>query len=178
MKYKLSLTNRFNMIHFRFCSKMMLQKYRFVLWLDTSVIFGTSDLDPLFIQAKEQGVMSPHDNHLLAAHTHEDTFRFLQEPPCLYRNYGEFSGRLLIFHSENALVNDYVIQPWVKCALIEDCMKTKHKTGGNLLYCQSHKIYHICHRYDQSILSLLMYRLFPESYMDHHINDTFLTPRR
>ena len=147
------------------------------MWLDTSVILETSELDPLFVQAKQQGVMSRCDHLLLAAHTNEDTFRFLQEPPCLYRKYKEFIGRLLIFHSGNKLVNEYVIQPWVKCALVEECMKTRHRIGGNLLYCQSHNIYHSCHRYDQSILSLLMYRLFPESYMEHHIKDTFFIPR-
>ena len=155
----------------------MLQNYRFVIWLDTSVILETADLDPFFIRAKHQGVMSRCDTHLLAAHTHEDTFRFLQEPPCLYRKYKEFIGRLLIFHSDNKLVNDYVIQPWVKCALSEECMKTKHSTGGKLLRCPSHKIYHSCHRYDQAVLSMLIYRLFPESYMDHHIDDTFFIPR-
>ena len=155
----------------------MLQDFRFVIWLDTSVILETADLDPLFIQAKKQGVMSRSDAHLLAAHTHEDTFRFLQEPPCLYRKFKEFIGRLLIFHSDNELVNDYVIQPWVKCALTEECMKTKHNTRGTLLACRSHKIYHSCHRYDQSILSLLMYRLFSGSYMEHHIGDKYFIPR-
>ena len=155
----------------------MLQNYRFVAWLDTSVILETADLDPLFIQAKKQGVMSRSGGHLLVAHTHEDTFRFLQEPPCLYRKFKEFIGRLLILHSDNRLVNDYVIQPWVKCALTEECMKTKQNTGGKLLACRSHTIYHSCHRYDQSILSLLIYRLFSDSYMEHHIGDKHFIPR-
>ena len=153
---------------------MMLQTYRFVMWMDTSVRFKTSDLDPLFIQAKQQGVMSRHDVHLLPSHIHEDTFQFLQEPPCLYRNLTEFQGGMLLFHSGNKLVYDYIFTPWLKCALIEECMKTKHPTGGKLLYCQSHKIYHSCHRYDQAVLSLLLYRMFRNSYMDHHIDHKYM----
>lgn len=156
--------------------KQMLQTYRFVMWMDTSVLLRTADLDPLFIQAKEQGVMSRCDAHLLASHTIEDTFLFLEEPPCLYKKYKEFIGRLLIFHSDHKVVNEYIIKPWIKCALTEECMKTKRDTGGRLLYCQSHKIYHSCHRYDQAILSLFIYRLYSDSYMDHHIEDKYFLP--
>lgn len=153
--------------------QLMLQTYRFVMWMDTSVRFKTSDLDPLFIQAKEQGVVSKHDVHLLPSHILADTFIFLQEQPCLFRNCREFEAALLLFHSDNRLTYEYIFQPWVKCALIEDCMKTKQPTGGWRLYCRSHKVYHSCHRYDQAILSLLLYRLFPDSYMDHHIDEKF-----
>ena len=148
----------------------MLQTYRFVFWMDTCVRFTTSDLDPLFIQAKQLGVMSRHDVHLLPSHIHEDTFLFLHEPPCLYRNLTEFQGGMLLFHSGNKLVYDYILTPWLKCALIEECMKTKHPTDEKLLYCRSHKIYHSCHRYDQAVLSLLLYRMFQNSYMNFHID--------
>lgn len=156
--------------------KIMLETYRFVVWMDTSIVFRTAELDDLFTKAREQGVMARHDHHSLAAHTNEETFLFLQEPPCLFRNFSEFITGLTIFHSDNKLIYDYIFQPWLKCALIEDCMKTKHQTGGRLLYCKSHKVYHSCHRYDQTILSILLYRLFPTSYMDHHIDDKFWIP--
>lgn len=163
---------------FAYCWKplaieMILQTYRFVMWMDTSVRFKTSELDSLFIQAKQQGVMSKHDIHLLPSHVHEDTFKFLQEPPCLYRNLSEFQGGLLLFHSDNKVTYNYIFTPWVKCALIEECMKTKHPTGGRLLYCKSHTKYHSCHRYDQAVLSLLLYRMFPDSYMSHHIDTKY-----
>ena len=154
----------------------MLETYRFVVWIDTSIVFRTAELDDLFTKAREQGVMARHDHYSLAAHTNEQTFIFLQEPPCLFRHFSEFITVLKIFHSANKLIYDYIFQPWLKCALIEDSMKTKHQTGGRLLYCKSHKVYHSCHRYDQTILSILLYRLFPTSYMDHHIDDKFWIP--
>lgn len=158
--------------------KMMLQTYRFVMWMDTSVRFETSDLDPLFINAKKEGVMSRHDVHLLPAHLHEETFIFLQEPPCLYRNLTEFQAAMLLFHSDHKLIYDYIFTPWLKCALIEKCMKTRKPTGGKLLYCKSNKVYHSCHRYDQAVLSLLLFRLFPNSYMSHIIEEGYINLHR
>ena len=158
---------------------MMLQTYRFVMWMDTSVRFKTPNLDPLFTQAKQQGVMSVHGAHLLATHMHEDTFKFLQEPPCLYLNLTEFYGTFLLFHSDNKLAYDYIFTPWLKCALIEGCMKTRHPTGGKLLYCpEKHDKYHACHRYDQAVLSLLIYRLYQNSYIDHQIDEKYVAFER
>ena len=155
--------------------QMMLQTYRFAMWMDTSVRFMTSDLDSLFIQAKQNGIMSRFGGHRLPTHMHEDTFQFLQEPPCLYRDFGEFNGGMLLFHSNNKLVYNYILTPWLKCALIEECMKTRHPIGGKLLYCpQSHVKYHSCHRYDQAVLSLLIYRLFHNSFMEHNIDEKYM----
>ena len=111
---------------------MMLQTYRFAMWMDTSVRFKTSDLDSLFIQAKHHGIMSRFGGHRLPTHLHENTFQFLHEPPCLYRDFGEFQGGMLLFHSNNKLVYDYIFTPWLKCALIEECMKTRYPTEAVL----------------------------------------------
>ena len=145
----------------------MLQTYRFAMWMDTSIRFDTADLDPLFIEAKRQGVMSNHVKFLLPSHVHEDTFLFLQEPPCLFRNFTELEAGMIMFHTDNKLVHKYIFIPWLKCALIEECMKTKLPTGDKMLKCKFHRVYHECHRYDQAVLSLLLYRLFPTSYADH-----------
>lgn len=143
-----------------------------MMWMDTSIRFKTPHLDPLFIRAKKHGVLSNNDFHRLPAHVHEDTFLFLREPPCLYRGATEYQGTLLLFHSDKKVINDYVISPWISCALVEDCMKTKNNVT-KLLQCDSHIIYHSCHRYDQAILGLLLYRLFHDSYMDFHIDTKY-----
>ena len=157
----------------------MLQTYRFVMWMDTCVRFNTPDLDPLFTQAKQHGVMSMHGRNLLPTHLHEDTFKFLKEPPCLYRNFSEFYGGFLLFHSDNELAYNYIFTPWLKCALIEGCMKTRHPTNGKLLYCpKTQAKYHSCHRYDQAVLSLLIYRLYQNSYIDHIVDGKYVTFER
>ena len=109
----------------------MMKTYRFVMWMDTSTRFKTYRLDLHFLKAKRLGVMARRDKHSLASHTHEDTSNFLQEPPCLYKNLPEIQAGLVVFSSDNKIVYDNIFTPWVKCALIEDCMKTKNPTGEN-----------------------------------------------
>ena len=150
----------------------MLQKYQFILWMDSSIQFQTSDLDPLFLKAKEKGVMAKYDGYLLASHTVEDTYKFLQETPCVFRDSREFSASLLLFHSGNDIIRDYLIKPWVACALIEDCQRTNHNEQ-KLLPCKTHVHYHTCHRYDQSVLGLLLYRLFSKNCKTFDIGSSF-----
>ena len=88
------------------------------MWIDTSCRFKTSNLDPLFTKAKQHGLLSRHDTarkYPLAAHLHEDTFLFLQEPPCLYKNYYDWQGGLIIVHGGHELIYNYIIQTWIKC---------------------------------------------------------------
>ena len=151
----------------------MLKDYEFVMWIDTSCRFKPSNLDPLFIKAKQNGLLSRYDDsrqNPLVARMHEDTFLFLMEPPCLYRNYFDWQGGLILVHSGVKFVYEYVIQTWVKCALVEECMKTTQKNNDALLHCRSNTVYHACHRYEQATLGLFLYRLFADSYDDFHLD--------
>lgn len=152
--------------------KMMLQIRPFVMWMDASIQFQKSDLDQLFMQAKQYGIMMYHNVWTFPAHVHQDTFNFLQEPPCLYQNFTEYHAGLILLHRGHNTVKNYVIDPWVKCALIEECMKTKHEEK-DLLRCQSHKIFHSCHRFDQAVVSLLIFRLFHDSFKNHAIDHKY-----
>ena len=152
--------------------QMVLKTRRFVMWMDASIQFKKSDLDRLFIQAKQQGVMMWHNVWSLPAHIHQDTFNFLQETPCLYKGFTEYHAGLILFHSGHETVKNYILDPWVKCALIEDCLKTKHDEE-TILKCPNHKEFHACHRFDQAVLSLLIFRLFHDSYKDHNIASSY-----
>ena len=152
----------------------MLKNYEFVMWIDSSCRFKPSNLDPLFIKAKQNGLLSRYDDsgtYPLVAHIHEDTFLFLKEPPCLYRNYFDWQGGLILVHSDVEVVYEYIVQTWLKCALVEECMKTTQKNNAALRRCTSTTVYHTCHRYDQATLGLFLYRLFADSYDDYHLDN-------
>ena len=141
------------------------------MWMDASIQFITPRLDELFIQAKQYGVLMYHNVWSLPAHVNRDTFTFLGEPPCLYKNFTEYHAGLILVHIGNyySVVKNYIIDPWAKCALIENCMKTKNNEM-DIIKCRSHKKFHTCHRFDQAVLSILIYRLFHSSYRNHDIN--------
>ena len=149
--------------------QMMLRHYHFVLWMDASIKFKTGDLDLLFAKAKKTGVLAKYDSHLLPAHTFQDTFRFFGETPCVFRNSGEFSASIILIHSENEIIRNCFVRPWVGCALIKECMITARSESSHFFnrLCFKHVHYHTCHRYDQRVFGLLMYRLFPLIYIEH-----------
>ena len=153
--------------------QMVLQEYPFVMWMDSSVRFTTGNLRPLFDKAISSGVVQMFRNKsTIWEFTHQDTFEFLNEPPCLY-HYPEFGGSFVLIYAKDYVL-DGIINPWVKCALIEKCMVTT-RPRGEILKCTDVKKnatqYHICHRYDQSVISLLMYRLFHDEIDTHLIGE-------
>ena len=139
------------------------------MWMDSSIQFKTNDLDLFFIKGKKEGILAKYDGFLLPSHTLQETFTFLHETPCVFRNSGEFSASLILFHNGNDIVRNFFIKPWVSCALIEDCMKTRRAEWSHLIIklCFTHQHYFACHRYDQAVFGLLMHRLFHDSYMEH-----------
>ena len=155
-----------------FMFQMMLQKRQFVMWLDASVQLTKTNMDSLFLQAKKYGVMMWHNGFSLPAHTHLDTFNFLEEPPCLYKGLKEWHAGLILFHSGHEIVKKYILDSWVKCALIEDCMKTKHDEMA-IIKCPPNNDFHGCHRFDQAVLSILIFRLYHDSFRNHDVSMSY-----
>lgn len=152
--------------------KMVLQTRQFVMWMDASVQLTKSNMDPLFMQAKKYGVMMWHNGFSLPAHTHLDTFNFLEEPPCLYKGLKEWHAGLILFHTGHEIVKKYILDPWVKCALIEDCMKTKNDEMV-IIKCPPNNDFHGCHRFDQAVLSILIFRLYHDTFRNHDISMSY-----
>ena len=149
--------------------QMVLQEYPFVVWMDSSLRFTTGNLQPLFDKAISSGIVQMFRNcSTILEHTHQDTFQILNEPPCLY-NTPELGGGFVALYAKDYIL-DGILNPWTKCALIEACMVTTHE-AREILKCPkrgSTKAYHQCHRYDQSVLGILVYRMFHDE-MDKHL---------
>ena len=151
--------------------QLALKKHRFVLWMDSSIRFKTEDLDWVFKWAQRLGVLAPGGFAPTAARTLKTTFDILQEPPCLYRATNEFEATFIIIYATD-FVMQYFMIPWVSCALTNDCLVPKN-SPGKYLGCNHDEYYHSCHRFDQSILSILMTRLFHDNLKSHAMAHTF-----
>ena len=137
------------------------------MWMDASVRLKTENLTWLFEKIKQQGVMAGEGGNNIAARTQEQTFNFLQEPPCLYRR-SEFEGTFIAVY-QTQFVQDYFMKPWVSCALSVGCMVFDNlKFPTLLLRCGDFdRFYHECHRFDQSVLSILLNRLYHAEIENH-----------
>ena len=148
----------------------MLKKHGFVFWLDASIRFKTGNLDWLLRQAQSLGILAIVGHAPIASRTQKATFEILKEPPCLYRTEktNEFQSGFTIVYATD-FVMQYVMLPWVSCALTNDCLVPKI-SPEKYPSCYHAEYYHDCHRFDQSILSLLMTRLFHNNLESHTLN--------
>ena len=152
---------------------MVLKEYPFVMWMDSSVRFITGNLQPMFDKAMSSGIVLNLRNKTkrspsIRQQTHQDTFQFLNEPPCLYDRELMIEAGLIVIYLKDDIFEG-VLNPWTKCALIEECMWTTRPISEVLKCWQNETVqYHRCHRYDQSVLNILMKRLFHDV-MDRHL---------
>ena len=159
-------SNFYILLKIRLFFQLVLNEYPFALWMDSSVRLKTSYLDWLFERIKKEGVLAGEGGLSVAARTKESTFLSLGEEPCLYRRH-EFEGTFIAVY-ESKFVQTYFMQPWVSCALSKGCMVLDDYPLLHLQCGATDRYYHECHRYDQSVLSILMHRLF-HSDLDNHM---------
>ena len=151
--------------------QLTLKKHRFVFWMDSSIRFMTGNLDWVFKHAQSLGVSASIGFATIAARTQKTTFDILQEQPCMYRATNEFEATVIIIYATDFIMQYFMI-PWVSCALTNDCLVPKI-SPEKYLNCLRDEYYHDCHRFDQSILSLLMARLFHDNLKAHSMTHTF-----
>ena len=152
----------FILVYFQLVAK----DHPFVVWMDASVRYTTTDLRPLFDQSKQLGVMAIDGGGNVAMRGHENMFELLREPPCAFRNVPEIQATFIIIYG-NMFIEKYFLKPWISCALTIGCM-LPDIVPLNYLLCGKHgAVYHDCHRYDQSMLDILMYRLFFKEIQKH-----------
>ncbi|XP_052251678.1 uncharacterized protein LOC127858518 isoform X2 [Dreissena polymorpha] len=135
------------------------KEHPFVVWMDTSVRFDDLDLRPFFQRAKYLGVVVSTGQGSVAMRTHTKTFEFLNEEPCAFKNATEFQAGYIMLYS-NPTVTQYFMKPWVSCALTLGCMFPDYKAREYIGCGNYGEVYFDCHRFDQSILNILIRRLF------------------
>lgn len=147
---------------------MVANEFHFVIWMDASVRFHNSSLDATLAQARKQGVLFSSTVEPVAMRTHPATFRFLREEACTFNKAAELYATFLIIYG-NRMVTQYFLKPWTSCALTLGCM-LPDTAPWRYINCGHHgNVYHDCHRFDQSVLGILSYRLFFHNIKSHMI---------
>lgn len=140
--------------------------------MDASVRFLTSDLEPKFKDAKRYGVLASEGYAPIAMRTHPTTFSILGEEACTFRDTNEFEATFILV-SASKFVSEYFMKPWVFCALTSGCMVPDRNPDKYRDCLGSKRVYFDCHRFDQSILSILLARLYSEDLSVHIMKHEF-----
>lgn len=147
-------------------------EYGYVWWMDTSVRVTSRRLEPVLRAAETDGIVfsvNTHPKNILSLTKQTDlqTFQYLHEDPCKFRNFSEASATTIILKSNN--VTDALVKAWATCALNRNCIApegTKWKKVCNLNVTTDGR----CHRFDQSIFGILTTRLFHDKIINGHEN--------
>ncbi|XP_045174762.2 uncharacterized protein LOC123536044 [Mercenaria mercenaria] len=141
--------------------QMALQEFGFVIWMDSAVYIPDGNLQGGIDIAKKEGIAAGHRKLAnpeinLAYETDSQTFKALGEEACAFKKSFRFNAAL-IFIKRNAFTYNYIMRPWVSCALTKTCIAADTKFYSN---CASANKYGFCHRFDQSVLSIILNRLY------------------
>ncbi|XP_052236887.1 uncharacterized protein LOC127848454 isoform X7 [Dreissena polymorpha] len=141
----------------------VMQNYSWVWWMDSSarILRNDTEFDRALQYSKENSILffTYGETLAVARHTHNGTMSILEEDYCKFRYFGEIEASFVLFHFDS--VSSLVVHKWSACASLDQCMNPSDAE----LSC-----YHIsgpsdgqCHRYDQSVLSILLRRLYHDS---------------
>lgn len=136
--------------------------------MDASFRFTKQDIKHVINSAKTLTLLAAAGGGKVAMRTHANMFNLLEENACAFRNVPEMQGGFVVYYG-NEFGIEHFMKPWVSCALTVGCM-VPDTTPERYYDCDKFgPVYHGCHRFDQSMLSILIYRLFFNSVKEHTI---------
>ncbi|WAR15205.1 hypothetical protein MAR_005310 [Mya arenaria] len=138
----------------------IIEEYGSVLWLNPNMLITRhSDLNQLKYRGERDFFLwpSPHVVNTVGF-TNPRMFTFLTESRCCYTESEMVDISTMAFYRTNTLWMD-IMKPWLTCALNAECIAPPKSTYSACFETRAPKTTG-CHRFDQSILSILMERMF------------------
>ncbi|KAL8574867.1 hypothetical protein ACOMHN_044889 [Nucella lapillus] len=142
------------------CIQELLKTYKGVIWADEGRYFQKGNLTSILTQARKVGVVAWTIADPTSAITHPKMFDFFKTRQELYYFHRAVeTSHMVIYNSPSVKLQ--VMLPWVKCALLEDCI---NPTGAQSVGCNFMRKplfkYSGCHYYDMSALNVILGPLF------------------
>lgn len=116
---------------------------------------------------KQEGVMLANgaDKYTVARVTDESMFLFLNENVTFFSDKMVLQAGFVCYYAKKPVV-EYFMKPWVSCALSLGCMLPDLEPYKYIPLKES-LLLHACHRFDLSMASLLLHRLFGREFGSH-----------
>lgn len=137
-----------------------LQDYDGIIWMDTSVRFLHGNLTPIFLNARENGGIAffRRTHHSMYSTTHPDTYKYLPSNLEKLKMTKQFDAAYFIYKSAAIYKN---IVWWLHlCAMHKSCIAPVYELECNFPDHDFNNMYSGCHRYDQSVINILMANYF------------------
>ena len=94
----------------------------------------------------------------------------LETNPWLYKDKAMFGAAIIVIPATPYVVH-FIMRPWISCALKLGCMVPAER-AEELRHCRDFgPIYFRCHRFDQSVLSILIHVVYREEALKHTVCD-------
>lgn len=140
---------------------MALQEFGFVIWMDSAIYLPDGNLQKGIDIARTHGIAAGHKrvsykNINIAFETDNGTFSSLGEKPCAFQTSYKFNAGFL-FIRRSSLTYKFIMRPWISCALTKSCIMADREPNS---VCLNADKFGYCHRFDQSVLSIILNRLY------------------
>lgn len=142
------------------CIQEVLSTYGAVIWADSAEYFQSGNVTQLLGQARAVGLVAWTVEDPTSAITHPKMFDFFRtKQEMFYFHRAVETTHIVIYNSPS--VREQIMLPWVKCALLEDCI---NPTGAQNVGCNFMRKplfkYSGCHYYDMSALNIILGVMF------------------
>ena len=141
------------------------REYEIVMWADASLRLRTSLKEfvfPYFLTAELPFVGHPNLHFYVVQLTHDSTIKHLNFTREMLKGLPEIEANSDVFWFTRNVKK--LVDEWVECALISDCIAPAGSTVGVYLYCAmwfggpEYTTFSGCHRFDQSVLNILIFK--------------------
>ena len=124
--------------------KEALKTYDTVLYIDSSIRFHSSDIQPVIDSCEDVGLLTQYIELKLLCYTNPKMFEWFEEKTKHYEEFNTIEANIIIFHK--TFLTSLITKAWATCALDQDCIAP---VGSSIGGCCG------CHRYDQDGLTII-----------------------
>uniref|UniRef100_A0A2C9M1X4 Uncharacterized protein n=1 Tax=Biomphalaria glabrata TaxID=6526 RepID=A0A2C9M1X4_BIOGL len=149
----------------------MLKANKLVVYQDASISYKDTVLE-LLDRGYRLGLQLWGANWMynIPVATSKGMFDYMGDKPCAYLKYPQIQSGVMVFKKASFIVRT-ILEPWAKCGFEKDCFCPL--TREDSVDCTHKKIeIHMCHRFDQSALSMFVSKLFTSERYRYHMPDS------
>ena len=145
-----------------------------LVWLDSSIrILNATSFATMVQRTKHRGVQQRCNmQYKNIQFTLPQMFEVFGDSPCAHDEVPQVGATFGMYHRED-LIRHAVIRPWLGCAVNQFCICPVDPRNTNGCMDFRPRLIGVCHRWEQSALSIILARLFRDKYFHVAVDVTW-----